>query len=142
MPSVTPSPTSVYSPTPTETPTPEPTPTFGPSPTPTATETPSPREIRQAFTVKPTTVERWTLPVSSGNKVEGAISVKGGSGNDVDVWIRDPLGNTVQDLGRVSGQKTFSFTARLSGEYQFAFGNAFSVLSNKEVTVSAKISYR
>ncbi|MBI2909253.1 MAG: emp24/gp25L/p24 family protein [Chloroflexi bacterium] len=142
LPSVTPMPTPAVPPTPTPTETPTPTPTFGPSPTPTNTPLPPPREVRQTFNVKPGTIERWSVPAISGNKVEGAISIKGGSGNDVDVWIRDPLGNTVQDLGRISGQKTFSFTARISGEYQLVLGNAFSVLSSKEATLSLKISHR
>ncbi len=69
-------------------------------------------------------------------ELKGSFSVSGGSGNDVDFYITDPKGSRIVDLGRVSGEAAFEFTANESGAYTLRFDNGFSWFSTKTVTLN------
>ena len=81
-----------------------------------------------------------TLDLNAGMKVDGSMSITGGSSNDVDFWITDPIGNKIVDLGRVSQGTEFEFTANQNGAHSLHFDNAFSVLSNKNVVLTYNIT--
>jgi hypothetical protein len=90
--------------------------------------------------VSPLSTELLIFNLNNGDKFTGALSISGGGGNDIDFWVTDPQGTTVLGLGRVSQGRTFEFTAQASGAYTFHFGNTFSLLSSKTVTMSYDIS--
>ena len=77
--------------------------------------------------------------LKSGQKFTGSLAISGGSGNDIDFWITDPLGTTILNLGRVSQGRSFDFTAQASGAYTFHFSNSFSLLSSKTVNLTYDI---
>ena len=92
-------------------------------------------EVR-TITVSPFTTETLIFSGFAGDTFRGSLSISGGSGNDIDFWITGPRGNTVVNLGRVSGTATFAFTAKESGPYTFHFDNTFSWFSSKTVSLS------
>ena len=77
-----------------------------------------------------------TFNLSEGDKFSGALSISGGSGNDVDFWVTDPNGNTIVNSGRVSSGRTFDFTCTKNGAYALHFDNSFSIFSSKFVSLS------
>ena len=74
--------------------------------------------------------------MNNGVKLTGSLAISGGSGNDIDFWVTDPLGATILNLGRVHQGATFEFTSQKSGAYTFHFGNTFSLLSSKTVNLT------
>lgn len=60
----------------------------------------------------------------------------GGSNNDVDFWVTDPVGAKILDLGRVSQERTFEFEAKANGTYVLHFSNTFSLIASKNVTLT------
>jgi hypothetical protein len=74
--------------------------------------------------------------LKTGQKFTGSLAISGGSGNDIDFWITDPLGTSILNLGRVSQGRSFDFTAQASGAYTFHFSNGFSWLSSKTVNLT------
>jgi emp24/gp25L/p24 family/GOLD len=81
-----------------------------------------------------------TFNLNSGDKVSGSVSITGGSSNDINFYVTNPSGARIYDAGRVSGGTSFSFTADSSGAFILHFDNSFSLLSNKQVTVSYDVS--
>jgi hypothetical protein len=75
-----------------------------------------------------------------GDRFSGSLSITGGSGNDIDFSVTDPLGTTVLDLGRVSNGREFNFEAERNGAFRLVFDNSFSLISQKTVTLSYSIS--
>lgn len=63
--------------------------------------------------------------INSRDKFTSSLSISSGTSNDIDLWITDPLGNTIVNLGRISQGTTFEFTAQKSGVYTFHFDNSF-----------------
>lgn len=99
-------------------------------------------QASQVKTVQVSPLSEATLVfnLDDGDKFAGSLSITGGGGNDIDFRITDPQGTTVLGLGRVSQGRTFEFTAQASGAYTFHFGNTFSLISSKTVTMSYDIS--
>lgn len=60
----------------------------------------------------------------------------GGSNNDVDFWVTDPVGAKILDLGRASQERTFEFEAKANGTYVLHFSNTFSLIASKNVTLT------
>jgi hypothetical protein len=77
--------------------------------------------------------------LDQGDNFEGSLSISGGWGNDINFWVTDPQGNTILNLGRVSGGTTFQFDASMSGGYTLHFDNTFSWFSSKIITLSYNI---
>lgn len=88
----------------------------------------------QTFTVPNLGSQVMSLNLTQGDSVSGSISVSGGSGNDVNIQITDPNGNSLGSYDRTT-YESFSFTASISGTYELTFDNSFSLLSSKSVTV-------
>lgn len=89
--------------------------------------------------VDPLTMLTFTVNMNAGDSFVGSLSISGGSGNDVDFWIKNPSGDTIADLGRVHEGTSFEFSAARSGAYSLNFDNSFSLLSSKSVTLSYDI---
>lgn len=119
-----------------------PTPTAVPTSTPLPTPTPAPQTFSMGVVVEPGATETVRVPVQPLNRVEGEITVQGGSGNDIDFWITDPSGNTIVQAGRVSQRRSFSFISSTLGNYSLHLGNTFSLFSNKIVNYSFTIYWR
>jgi hypothetical protein len=77
--------------------------------------------------------------LKTGQRFTGSLAISGGSSNDIDFWIADPQGTIILNLGRVSQGRSFDFTAQASGAYTFHFGNSFSLLSSKTVSLTYDI---
>lgn len=69
----------------------------------------------------------------------GSISVSGGSGNDINLYVTNPNGNTILSYDRAT-QTSFSFTASTTGSYTMHFDNSFSWFSSKSVTLNYTIA--
>lgn len=93
----------------------------------------------ETFTVPPLQEVTRSVGLSDGDRVSGSISVVGGSGNDVNFYVRDPNGNTVLSYDRVT-QTGFSFSASITGTYVMHFDNSFSLLSSKSVTLDYTVT--
>jgi hypothetical protein len=87
----------------------------------------------ETFDIDPLSGKTLTFNLSDGQKVTGSVSITGGSGNDVDIWVTNPTGNTILNLGRVSQGIDFEFTADKDGAYTLHFDNSFSILSSKNI---------
>ena len=90
----------------------------------------------ESITVPPLTEKLLILNLSQGADFKGSLSISGGSKNDINFFVTDPQGQTVVSLGLISAGGTFEFTAQSAGAYTFHFGNRFSLLSSKTVTLS------
>jgi hypothetical protein len=78
--------------------------------------------------------------LSNGQKVTGSLTIDGGSGNDIDFSITNSTGNTILNLGRVSEEVQFEFTADQDDTYTLHFDNSFSLENSKTVTLKYEIS--
>lgn len=115
-------------------------PTFTPT-IPRPTPTPTPRTGSGMFIVDPLSRNYLSFQLEPANRVEAYVTIQGGR-SDVDVWIQDPFGNKVQELGRVTVARGFAFTASTVGEHRVYFDNSFSLLTNKVVTWEAAVHWR
>jgi hypothetical protein len=70
-----------------------------------------------------------------------SLNISGGSGNDINLGITNPDGNSVFNQ-RVSGvYNSQTFVATKSGFYTFGFDNSFSTISSKSVTGNLRITH-
>ena len=93
----------------------------------------------ETFTVPPLQEITRDLDLKEENKVEGEISVIGGTGNDINFYVTDPTGDIIINQPRVTHTE-FSFTASIDGIYTLHFDNTFSLISSKSVTLDYSIS--
>ena len=115
-----------------------PIPTAAPNPT----ATPSPTTHRETVTVDAGTVSSVTITLKALNRVEVEISVRSGSGKDIDFWVTGPANETIVKKTRVREQRSFSFIASTSGNYSLNFGNTFTSRVTKVVATSHTIFWR
>lgn len=90
--------------------------------------------------VSPFLDQKLLFDLDSGLRLTGSFSVKGGN-NDINFKVTDPVGNTIIDLGRVTGGTSFEFTINRDGNYTVIFNNSFSTLASKTITMSYDIRY-
>ncbi|MBI4330610.1 MAG: protein kinase [Chloroflexi bacterium] len=108
--------------------------------TPTPSPTPKPPISKEAaLTVSPGKSGAYFVSVDSGDRLTGTFTISGGSGNDISFLIKDPTGNTVLTVGRVSTNWQFDFVCLFTGSYQLVFDNSFSSVSNKAVNLNLKV---
>lgn len=93
---------------------------------------------QQTFTVPALSKTTQTLNLSAGDSVSGSLSVLGGSGNDINFQVTDPMGNTLVSYDRVTST-SFSFSASMTGTYTMTFDNSFSLISSKSVTLNYSV---
>ncbi len=92
----------------------------------------------KTFQVRAGETRTLTFSLGSGDRIEFWISVSGGSGNDVNLTIRDPY-DVIILQGLASKEYNSQFTADNSGSYEFEFDNSFSIISSKTVNFSYEI---
>jgi len=90
----------------------------------------------ETVTVNALTTTTLAFELNDENRFSGSLSIVGGSNNDVDFWVTDPLGAKILDMGRVSQGGTFEFDAKANGTYVLHFSNTFSLLTPKNVTLT------
>lgn len=90
----------------------------------------------EVLSIGPFATKTLTFNLKNGQRVSGSLSISGGSGNDIDFWITDPVGATLLNFGRVSQGRSFEFTANQDGAYTLHFGNTFSLISTKTVNLT------
>jgi ribosomal protein L40E len=93
----------------------------------------------ESFTVGP--LQRYSLIMNldAGDRVWGSVSVSGGSGNDIDFRVTDPVGAVIRNYGRVRYGASFDFTASREGAYTLIFDNTFSIFSSKQISVTYNV---
>jgi len=94
----------------------------------------------QNLVVQPGQAYTVAISLTNGDQVTGSLSITGGSGNDVNFWVTDPSGATIENLGRVSQGGSFQFSAVQSGGYTLHIDNSFSILSSKQVTLTYNVA--
>lgn len=93
----------------------------------------------ETIAVQAGTFKSFTLAMTKDEKFKGSFSVAGGSGNDIDFWVTDPVGNQIISERRVQSGMSFDFTAEREGAYSLNFDNGMSVISDKLVHLSYDI---
>jgi primosomal protein N' len=69
------------------------------------------------------------------------MTISGGSGDDINFYIRNSAGNTVLNPGRVSNTYSYSFTAQKADNYRVYMDNSFSIVSTKTVSYRVTEAY-
>lgn len=92
----------------------------------------------ESFSVPPLTIRIFYFEMNKGETFVCKVSATGGSGNDIDVRLNDPLEKEILYFPRVI-DKTFSFQAKQTGNYTISFDNSFSILSAKRVSIDYSI---
>jgi hypothetical protein len=82
-------------------------------------------------------IQRLVFNMQRGQKILGTVKVTGGN-NDVDFGVfgyREASVSRLKpvDVERISGSKSFSYSADVTGNYCFYFSNSFSVITSKSV---------
>lgn len=93
----------------------------------------------QTIQINPSETKYLSVFLNQGDTIQYSMSISGGSGNDVNFVIQDPDSNTLMKI-RVSGSYNGELTSNTSGNYQFSFGNTFSILSSKQVQFTYSIT--
>ena len=94
----------------------------------------------KTFQVNPLLDQKMQFDLDRGFRLTGSFSVEGGN-NDIDFKVIDPVGNTIIDLGRVTGETSFQFLTEQDGNYTAVFGNSFSMLTSRTVTISYDVRH-
>ncbi|MCJ7761543.1 emp24/gp25L/p24 family protein [Candidatus Bathyarchaeota archaeon] len=94
----------------------------------------------EVVSVGPLATRTLTFNLNQGQRFSGSLSISGGSGNDIDFWVTNSVGATILNLGRVSQGRQFAFTADRDGGYTLHFGNTFSLISTKTVTLTYDVA--
>ena len=95
----------------------------------------------RVVSIGPLTTRTLTFNLNQGQRFSGSLSISGGSGNDIDFWVTNSVGATILNLGRVSQGRQFAFTADRDGGFTLHFGNTFSLISTKTVTLTYDVAY-
>ena len=93
----------------------------------------------ESFTVRPLQKYSFIMNLNAGDRVYGSISVSGGSANDIDFWVIDPVGAVIRNYGRVRYGASFDFTASREGAYTMIFDNSFSVFGSKQIALTYNV---
>jgi hypothetical protein len=93
----------------------------------------SPAAYSATVVVQPGDALALPFLASNLNRVEGSITVQATDSDGIDFSIRDPYGNQVLPVARVSQSRSFSFIATTTGDYSLYLDNSFSLLSSKTV---------
>ena len=89
----------------------------------------------ESFIVAARSYDDFPVFMNSGDQISFAISVRGGSDDDIFLTLYSPTGSKLID-GVVYDQFSDNFSAMNSGTYTFRFDNTGSTISNKAVNFS------
>ncbi len=83
----------------------------------------------------------FTVPSGASNaRLKLHFTAKGGSGNDIIVKVESSEGGVIYNSGQISSSYT-TITLPYPGTYRMILDNTFSVLSSKQVTIQAVLTY-
>jgi hypothetical protein len=85
------------------------------------------------YTIGPGAASYLTYNLTTGTVVRVTMSISGGSGDDINFYIRDSGGNNVFGPRRVSDTYSYQFTAQKDDAYKVYMDNSFSIISTKTV---------
>lgn len=93
------------------------------------------------FTVAAGKAPYLTYNLGNGTVVRTTLTISGGSGNDIRLYIKDSAENIVFDSGRVSRTYSYDFVSQKNDSYRVFFDNSFSIISTKTVSYSVIKAY-
>jgi len=93
-----------------------------------------------SFTVQPQKEHVITLSLHETDSVSGSFSVVSDDETGINFYVNDPENKTVLRYDNVS-QKSFTFTAQLTGDYQLHFDNSVSSVYSKNVVLNYNITH-
>jgi len=83
----------------------------------------------------------FTVPPGASNaRLKLHFTAKGGSGNDIIVKVESSRGGVIYNSRKISSSYT-TITLPYPGTYRIILDNTFSVISSKQVTVQATLTY-
>jgi predicted RNA-binding Zn-ribbon protein involved in translation (DUF1610 family) len=85
------------------------------------------------YTIVPGNAPFLTYNLTSGTVVRANMTISGGSGDDINFYIKDSAGSTVFNPGRVSHIYSYQFVAQKNDSYRVYMDNSFSYFSTKTV---------
>ena len=103
--------------------------------------TPSVFAEYQTIMVDAGDTESLTFYLKEGDRIEFKINVDGGRGDDINFYLKNPIGGISYSGGIVESASS-SFTAKSEGNHIFEFDNDFSYVSSKRVDFSYEIIKR
>lgn len=93
-----------------------------------------------SFKVEPQQEHMITLSLQETDGVSGSFSVVSDDSSGINFFVIDPQNRTI--LGYLNtGQKKFSFTAELTGDYQLQFDNSVSSVYTKTIALNYDITH-
>ncbi len=93
------------------------------------------------YSINPGNAVYLTYNLTSGTIVRATMTISGGSGDDINLYIRNSTGNIVFSSGRVSNTYSYSFTAQKDDNYRVYMDNSFSIVSTKTVNYRVTEAY-
>jgi len=93
-----------------------------------------------SFTVQPQKEHAITLNLQETDSVSGSFSVVSDDESGINFYVNDPDGKPIQRYDNVK-QKSFSFTAQTTGDYQLHFDNSVSSAYSKTVALNYNITH-
>lgn len=85
------------------------------------------------YSISPGNSVYLTYNLRNGTIIRATMTISGGSGDDINFYIRNSAGNTVLNPGRVSDTYSYYFTAQKGDNYRVYMDNSFSIISTKTV---------
>lgn len=85
------------------------------------------------YTIGPGNAPFLTYNLTSGTVVRANMTISGGSGDDINFYIKNSSGSTVFNPGRVSHTYSYQFVAQKNDSYRVYMDNSFSYISTKTV---------
>jgi len=91
------------------------------------------------FTVQPQNEHAVTLSLHETDRVSGSFSVVSDDESGINFYVSDPQNKTILRHNNIK-QKSFSFTAEATGDYQLHFDNSVSSVYSKTVALNYNIT--
>lgn len=93
------------------------------------------------YTVQPGNAPWLEYTLKNGTIINATMVISGGSGNDIDFYIKDSAGNLVFNPGRVSYTYSYYFQAPKDDYYRVYMDNSFSLFSSKTIVYTVNEAY-
>lgn len=99
-------------------------------PSPAASATASMVTDTKTFGVGAGKITTFYVRAEPKDAIEASFTILGGD-DDIDVYVKDPLGNLVVEKKRATDMGAFAFFSTATGYHQVIFDNTFSTSANK-----------
>ena len=77
--------------------------------------------------------ESLSFYLKEGDRIEFEINVDGGTGDDINFYLKNPIGG-ISTSGGIVESASSSFVATTTGNHIFEFDNSFSYVSSKKIS--------